>query len=97
MKIHFAILALCVACFTQAGCVTPEIASPHEAVVHALPWQPGDKGYYFDLENKNALVAEGIPAIWFASTSRGFYLTALQEEQAGDIRAAKRNPGVWAP
>jgi hypothetical protein len=79
------------------ACATPDLAWPTVATVHSEKILPGDKGQYYDDENKALLISESIPASWFVSTPRGWFLTESQVIQAADIRAAKRNPGVWSP
>lgn len=65
--------------------------------VYALPVQKGDTGNYYNDQDENILISEGIPESWFASTPRGHYLTQGQVVAAGDIRAGKRNPQIWVP
>lgn len=79
------------------SCATPHLTEANVRVVAALPWQPGDTGFYFDNQNKALLESEGIPSSYFASTPRGWYMTQAQEIAAANIRAGKRNPQIWVP
>lgn len=74
------------------GCVTPPLATRQVATVHASMWQAGDKGFFFNDENKGTLVQAGVPVGWFFLTARGWYLTEQQEEAAAAIVLRRDNP-----
>lgn len=93
----FVAIALVWICFMVTGCSTPVLVVPSIATVQAEPWQKGDLGLYFNLENKDYLVSEGIPESFFTWTPRGFYMDRLNLIQAENIRDAKRNGTLWTP
>lgn len=78
--------------FMLTGCFTPPLASPKQAAVTVLPVQKADTGFYLDDANKAYLVSNGVPTEFFVSTSRGWFISKLQEEQAADILLKDRNP-----
>lgn len=95
---NWSLIILCIAAFTQAGCITPQLSSPKVAIIQTKTFA-GDSNVYCDADNKNEMILEGIPSSYFAwSESRNlFFMTRLQAINAANLRAQERNPNVWSP
>jgi hypothetical protein len=79
------------------ACVTPSISTAKVASITALPWQPGDLGFYYDDSDKAAFIYAGADPKLFIQTARGWYLSEAAWNQATDQVKAKGNTGVWNP
>lgn len=80
---------------TLCSCASLPQAHSDYPIIHALPFQKGDVGFYFLAEDRDYMVKEGVPLSLFASTPRGWYLTRLQEIEAANIIHTTENPITW--
>lgn len=89
------ILLLIIPSLFLLGCFTPTL---NKAKIPTVDARVADGGYYFSDDDKATITGEGVPASWFANKGtepKPWYLTAAQEDKAGEICAAHRNPNVW--
>lgn len=79
-----------------SGCATtPRVVDPAVAAVHSLPHQAADGDVvFYDDDNYQILLAEGLPADFFVTTARGHGLDYVHRLLAARLRHAARNQGV---
>lgn len=90
-----------------SGCATPGLTGAHKPTIYLLGQSHDRKGFVLDRENRDFIVAEGVPITNFApyvestywerllevkTPPDAFYIDRLKEITAARIVKAKENP-----